>query len=966
MFPYLPTTRPCFPFLRHRLGRSIRELSRPKDEPIDKCFFRIQKSAAQEEHIAQAMRLTSPAPTGTSPSRSRPPPTPPASAPAPAPAPTPAKGKRSRRGDPPVALPAVELREGRTVVDPSTFHASAWTEGRTLYIAGVPFPVVLNPPTVTTVTPLVEDAVVGRPIRVRLSVEHADLTATRFVWEIRENTGVDPRKDDDVPLVLPEVDPAAWRPWCEGPEVVPGDHDVGQLIRVTVTPSDGFGRSGESVRKEWPRPVRRPLGSSPSPGMGTPVPRAPGTDLRFLTYNLLADQYASTEHAMTNLFGYCDPEALRFETRKQELLREILEVDADVLALQECDEKAFGFFVPYLEARGYEGVFAKKAGRVSEGCTLFWKRKAYRLRTAEALSMRDLVGGDNTTDNSDKDNSNSNDHHHTWMRPEMRTLADNLCDRYPHLRLVLANVPTILQIVTLDPIVTTPSSSSSSVSSDSHPAPPLVVANTHLFFHPQASHVRTLHVHVMLGEIHHRARALSTSPQHRAAILWAGDFNADLNDGLPGVAALLENGSVPANYWDWRDIDTFSWDRKKEEKEEDTAAASEASTPVVPEDRRRRLSPPWPSTTWLPRLDTDADADADVGVSTSRSGKGVLLTSPCRLYAAGDYEAPWTNYVRTYRGHLDYLWVDRALATVVAALPLPSVTDITRETALPSTRYPSDHLPVAFDLRFVTKPGRVLPITTTSRDPNPNPNSPNISNLISISHHGVDDHHDPDYRGLLPDGICALAAGELVGLPTETVYGVAADATDEIAVGRLRRLKGRSPGQPIAIAVPTLEAAVPYAVVPARGTRLREALEVLLPGPVTPVLRRRPENDGDLARAVFHESHEVETDRTGPMGVGIRIPELTFARVFLAAYGRPVALSSANLSGQAAAARCDEMGDIMDGLRVAYDAGEVGGLASTVVDLTVEGTFTLLRRGEGCQRVVDQLTAAGLVEGGGS
>ena len=84
--------------------------------------------------------------------------------------------------------------------------------------------------------------------------------------------------------------------------------------------------------------------------------RGPG-HVRVVTFNVLADQYSSTAHAINTLFNYCPAEYLGVDYRCQLALEEILAYNADVVCLQECDAKLFhSYYRPLLALRGYQGT----------------------------------------------------------------------------------------------------------------------------------------------------------------------------------------------------------------------------------------------------------------------------------------------------------------------------------------------------------------------------------------------------------------------------------------------------------------------------------------------------------------------------------------------------------------------------------------------------------------------------------
>ncbi|NHK28970.1 threonylcarbamoyl-AMP synthase [Parvularcula flava] len=127
-----------------------------------------------------------------------------------------------------------------------------------------------------------------------------------------------------------------------------------------------------------------------------------------------------------------------------------------------------------------------------------------------------------------------------------------------------------------------------------------------------------------------------------------------------------------------------------------------------------------------------------------------------------------------------------------------------------------------------------------------------------------------------------LSQGGLVAVPTETVYGLAADATDDHAVARIYEAKGRPSFNPLIIHVTGLEMAATYAEISPLAEKLAAAF---WPGPLTMVLPVRA--DSGLSKLVT----------AGLDTVAIRCPQSEPAQAILAAFGRPFAAPSANPSG---------------------------------------------------------------------
>jgi L-threonylcarbamoyladenylate synthase len=187
----------------------------------------------------------------------------------------------------------------------------------------------------------------------------------------------------------------------------------------------------------------------------------------------------------------------------------------------------------------------------------------------------------------------------------------------------------------------------------------------------------------------------------------------------------------------------------------------------------------------------------------------------------------------------------------------------------------------------------------------------------------------------------AISRGELVVMPTDTVYGVAADAFSAAAVQRLLDAKGRGRDAPPPVLVPGVEQLDALAeTVP---ELVRDLVAEFWPGGLTIVLRARPTLDWDLG----------ETRGT----VGLRMPQHPVALELLQDTG-PLAVSSANLTGKTAAMTAAEAEEMLgDSVAVYLEAGRAGdaydgaeaGTGSTIVDAVAlehpEGKLRILRHG---------------------
>jgi len=173
-------------------------------------------------------------------------------------------------------------------------------------------------------------------------------------------------------------------------------------------------------------------------------------------------------------------------------------------------------------------------------------------------------------------------------------------------------------------------------------------------------------------------------------------------------------------------------------------------------------------------------------------------------------------------------------------------------------------------------------------------------------------------EGLL-EAQAALRRGDLVVLPTDTVYGIAAEAFDPVAVDRLLAAKGRGRDMPPPVLVGTVRAAV--ALIQELGEMGKDLIDEFWPGPLTLVFRSSPTLVWDIG----------ESKGT----VAVRMPLHAVALGLLKKTG-PLAVSSANYSGQPPATTADEAAaQLGDSVAVYLDGGPCSGdVPSTIVDLT--------------------------------
>jgi len=208
-----------------------------------------------------------------------------------------------------------------------------------------------------------------------------------------------------------------------------------------------------------------------------------------------------------------------------------------------------------------------------------------------------------------------------------------------------------------------------------------------------------------------------------------------------------------------------------------------------------------------------------------------------------------------------------------------------------------------------------------------------------------------NFDEIIRQSVACMRQGGLMVLPTETVYGIAALASNESAVKRLLEVKGRREGQALPVAIAGYEMLSDY--IPAPGVLGLRLARRCWPGPLTLVF------DGTATESQFaHYPQSVHRAIMPDGTIGMRVPNCPITQAILTELGEPIALTSANLSGENPAITAEEvltsLGDKVD---LILDGGESDlKKPSTVIRVEVD-TLEILREGAITSDTIEKLTA---------
>lgn len=518
---------------------------------------------------------------------------------------------------------------GRQLSDETELHEALQAASH-VEIEGERLPLLLNPPSITKFEAFGRP-LAGCPLTATLRCEFCKPEDFDLHWLRQAAAGVGPAEGE----VLREGR-VLWVP----------EDAAGQSLSLRAdahgSPLSGRPRGVlrvglvEQVPSGWPESRLERLGSRPG-----------GRVVRVVCYNILAVCYARTQAAVKDMYPYCPGQALDMAYRQPLIGREVARLDGDLVLLQEVGYAFFHKCLAPVFGDTYHMRISLKASKVSEGCAMLVRREAFEVLAEEEALFKNVFR----------------------KSPVHRATLREVCSKWPDfLTTILPKLTTVFQVSALRHRASGRS---------------LVVANTHLFYHPKARHLRLLQTLCLLHQVQEMRERYRGADGELPSVVFAGDLNCGPESG---AIELLTRGAVPSDHRDWDFCSQFAW-REDEEAaalEEEGGAGEVAEAAVCTDSDGSEWPAPeaLPETQWQP-------------------GKGVSLQSPVGPMsdAYRDTGLQFTNFVQGFSGILDWILTAGPLG-VVGTLPGVSEEDLRPQGGLPSLLHPSDHLSIAADLEL--------------------------------------------------------------------------------------------------------------------------------------------------------------------------------------------------------------------------------------------------------------------------
>ena len=178
------------------------------------------------------------------------------------------------------------------------------------------------------------------------------------------------------------------------------------------------------------------------------------------------------------------------------------------------------------------------------------------------------------------------------------------------------------------------------------------------------------------------------------------------------------------------------------------------------------------------------------------------------------------------------------------------------------------------------------------------------------------------------DAIKTLDKGDILIYPTDTLYGLGADATNTSAIEKINKLKKRK--SPLSIMISSLKEIDKYAIINSYTT---QELKKIFPGPFTALLQSKKTN---LSYLVTNESNKI----------GIRVPNNSFCLNLLNQYKKPIITTSVNTHGERSLNNINEIEKKFSEINIYYQNNNLDSKGSTIIDFT-ENPPRIIRKGDG-------------------
>ena len=468
---------------------------------------------------------------------------------------------------------------------------------------------------------------------------------------------------------------------------------LGKRLEVSVEDPRGHILSNiTSVVCPGPKAARLPCPLHPVTSESLSTATAPR--FRAVSYNLLHDAYATSDYARRCLYPHVALENIEYQNRELRLGLELMRYESDLLALQEISRVGYHtFFYPLCRNMEFEGIHESKMlpqhfhdsvhkpsqRAMDDGCCLLWNKKKFQYLAHRTLPL--TMEFFSTC---------------AYAQVECLKLLHQKIQNYPRVREALENVTTralLLVLKTIPPSKLEKGKifARAAQGSGRNPTSELIVANTHLFWHPHAKHIRVLQAYMLrhalscLWKERIREAQVQGTAIPRLGVLLCGDLNS-LPHGM--TYDLLQKGQVNSCDPEWNDSLVFNWGATRDKilgipatktKNNGREEASGVQTPLT--------SPMNLNMEKNNKARFQLDLSADISFS---------LNDCCPHWG----DTTFTNYTPDFKARLDYIFASPSALRCIHILDNPPEKELSCQKGIPNDQFPSDHVAVVADFEW--------------------------------------------------------------------------------------------------------------------------------------------------------------------------------------------------------------------------------------------------------------------------
>jgi len=508
------------------------------------------------------------------------------------------KGKKNETDKADLAVTFVQDDSVISATEHKTIQDFLFLKNLQMQVHELSYDVIVNPPLVREfkMSDVVMTELMIYPHLLRL--DFADSDNTKIEWFVSQVVDEKALKNPMKKLKNEFQENLVWTKVHEGFYFTPAVSSINCMLKCEVTPFKGE-TAGEVFSHTGPTPITSGPGVTPSHSRQVwTTSILPTNKLRVTSYNLLADLYADSDYSRTVLFAQCPAFALAIDYRVKLILSELIGYNSDIITLQECDRKVFELHLtPILDLFGFCGSFAKKGGQVDEGLATFYRREKFKMISFNSTFLPEALN----------------------TEARYSYILDKVKDQ-EQLLASLTNRTTTVSISVLQ-----------CVSGEL-----IVVGNTHLYFSPNADHIRLIQVEMCRMELEMaRLKVVEMFPESKVTVMLCGDFNS-----TPpfGVLEYMTGGSIGESHSDWR----------------------------------------------------SQEGEEVVGLSLKHH----------QNFISAAKTPQFTNYTQGFKDCLDYIFIEEEMLEVEQVVPFPSEEELSQHIALPNIVFPSDHVAVVVDLKW--------------------------------------------------------------------------------------------------------------------------------------------------------------------------------------------------------------------------------------------------------------------------